>query len=64
LAVCKTAGTHSGNSCILTREVGIRMNRVAHVADQKAMPLACPVMVVPEVTPLRMRVQALAARTR
>ena len=64
MAVCKTAGTHSGNSCILTREVGIRMNRVAHVADQKAMPFASPMMVVPDVTALRMRAQALAARIR
>ena len=28
--------------CIRTRKVGIRMIRVAHVTDQKVVPLACP----------------------
>jgi len=39
--VCKTVGTQRGNNCIPTREVGIRMNRFAHVANQKAVPFAC-----------------------
>jgi hypothetical protein len=41
------------------------MNRFAHVAaDQKAMPPTCPMMMVPDGMPLRMRAQVLAARIR
>ncbi len=36
--------THDGlKRCIRTREIGIRMIRVAHVTDSTAVPLACPV---------------------